>query len=90
MLFRSRTRGLRRKMSSHPLSSGLKIFTGVYQVVVMVNAFLVDGRAGHAEWQDPRPADAERIVGHTRGGEASDVLLVHEVVEIGDCGERQK
>lgn len=77
-------------MSTHPLSSGLKIFTGVDQIVVMVNAFLVDGRAGHAKRHDPRPADAERIVGHTGGGKARDVLLVHEVVEIGDCGERQK
>lgn len=59
---------------------------GVDDVVVVVDALLVDGRAGDAKGHDAGPGDAEAVRLDAQGGHARNVLLVEVVVGGGDVG----
>lgn len=53
-------------------------------IIVMINGLLIDRSAGQDKRQDPSPWNGETIVLHAHGRDSLDVLLVQEIVLIGD------
>lgn len=63
---------------------------GVDQIVVMVDAFLIDRGARHAERKDPTPGDTKGIGLHAGGRHSCDVLLVQIVAQVSNTRPVEK
>jgi hypothetical protein len=50
------------------------------QIVVVLQALLIDRRSWQSEWQNALPGYAERVVRHSHSSKALDILLVQIII----------
>ena len=55
--------------------------TGVNDIMVMIDSFLINRGAWYSKRKYPRPTDRETVVWNPNGGQTGNILLVKIIVE---------